>query len=427
MALFEGSELKFYRYQVAEFYILVNGETLECPTHELSDISIEEDYESSVYPVFKVEMILPEERYYLVMKNKTTVKFKIRIQKYYVSPGNNDRSMVRDYVNDTFSLIMDDEDFDDEMPDQVNRSTTEDTDSFEMRENAKTELYLYRDEVSSAMKKQTNEVLNGVNLTTAVGLIASNAGLKNILMSPMENQQTYSQLILPPLTVHKAIQYLDSQYGFYKSGAVIFFGLKTNYILNFKGGCTAYENGEYQQTTLLVSSDLGGTSLESGMVMRSGNQYYVYWKASDVKVGNQSITNDVLYGNNVNVVDSSTTGITKAQSTAVTTKGVSNTATIKNETENQWMSNTYVAQTNSNNVVLSGQISNVDLDAFTPNKKYQIVFEDTCLTNKYMGIYFLTRLSVQFVNTGGVNFNVVINITLKQVSSKSSESETFME
>ena len=43
MALFEGSELKFYRYQVAEFYILVNGETLECPTHELSDISIEED------------------------------------------------------------------------------------------------------------------------------------------------------------------------------------------------------------------------------------------------------------------------------------------------------------------------------------------------------------------------------------------------
>ena len=91
------------------------------------------------------------------------------------------------------------------------------------------------------------------------------------------------------------------------------------------------------------------------------------------------------------------------------------------------MSNTYVAQTNSNNVVLSGQISNVDLDAFTPNKKYQIVFEDTRLTNKYMGIYFLTRLSVQFVNTGGVNFNVVINITLKQVSSKSSESETFME
>lgn len=91
------------------------------------------------------------------------------------------------------------------------------------------------------------------------------------------------------------------------------------------------------------------------------------------------------------------------------------------------MADTYTAQSNSESVVLTGALANVDLDAFTPNKRFNVVFEDTRLTNKYKGIYFLTGIKTEFTNTGGVYFRAVTSITLKRVSTDSADSESYME
>lgn len=424
MALASASELRLYYYQVSEFYILNGSDMDEVETCCITSMEIREDFENDVFPVFKLSLALTKDRYCKIMNNKNTIKFKVRIQKFYRKPGSEDKSMMKDYISGTFVTIMDSSELDTDNKGAITNRTNQDSQTDTI--NTTMDLYLFREEVASSMKTEINQVLSGVNLTTAIGVIGSTGGLTNILMSPLENQQSYNQLMIPPLVVHKAIQYLDNQYGFYKAGSIIFFGLKNNYILNFKGGCTAYASGERQQTNLLILTKDNTIATESGMFDRNEKQYYVNWEIVDVHPNNNSITNDVLYGNNVNVVDSSTTGITKSTSSAIS-KGTNNTATIKNTTENQWMADTYTAQSNSESVVLTGALSNVDLDAFTPNKRFNVVFEDTRLTNKYKGIYFLTNIRTEFTNTGGVYFRAITSITLKRVSTDSTDSESYME
>ena len=53
---------------------------------------------------------------YKILKNKKDVKFKIRIQKFYTEIGSAKKSLYRDWINDTFDLILDDDDYNTEDP-----------------------------------------------------------------------------------------------------------------------------------------------------------------------------------------------------------------------------------------------------------------------------------------------------------------------
>ena len=427
MAIADAKTLKEYLYRVSEFVIMCNGEQDFVPVHCVTGLRIQHDFTSNIYPIFKVTVTLNADRYFRIMKNKLSVKFKLRIQKYYVTPSSQDASLMKDYINDTFSLIPDDDDVNANKNTSVSKSSIDDASSVPVKDDYVMELFLYRDEVATAMKTQINDVLTGVSLTDAIGYICGSVGLKNVLLSPLDNQKTYSQLILPPLSVHKELQHLDSQYGFYKSGSMIYFGLKNSYILNFKGGCTAYANGEIQQVNFLVLKKYQNTTIDSGMFLMNNTQYNINWLPDKVKANNKSVTNDVLYGNSVSVVDSSTTEIASSTSKAVTKGKSSNSTILRNDGENTWMANTYTAQTNSESMVLTGSVSNVDLDAFTPNKKMNVIFEDSSSTNKFKGIYLLSKATFEFLNLGGVDFSVSVGFELKRVSEDSGESSSYMD
>lgn len=416
-------QLKFYLYKVVEIKILNGEQVMDIFPHSVTDITITHDFENSIYPIFRLQMVLTADQYYTIMQNKNTVKFKLRIQKFYTEPSGEKPSLMRDWINDTFTLIMDDQV---ENVAGSNLDTKWSKYSSEAEKlNCGEEYYFYRDEVATAMKNIVNAVLTGENLTNAINYTCTVAGITNMLVSPLENQQTYPQLILPPLTVHKELQHLDSQYGFYKSGAVIYFGLKNSYILNFKGGCTAYATGESQQTNFLFLSPDQNESLESGMIMKNDGHYNIHWKVSDVQVNNQSITNDVVRGSNVTVVDPTTTSITKTSTSAVT-KGSANSSIVLNQTENNWMSQTITAQNNADGTVITGSVSNVDLDALTPNKKFTLIFEDSALAMKYRGTYMLMQEEIKLISNGGVDFSVTVGLTLKRVSDKGSETGSSM-
>lgn len=417
------SQIKLYLYKVVEFIAMNGGKNMDIPPHSITEINISHDFENAIYPVFRVNMTLTADQYYTIMENKNTIKFKLRIQKYYTAVSSEEKSLARDWINDTFSLIMDDK-VEDIQKMGLDTKWSKYS-SMPEKQDMSEEFFFYRDEVATAMKNVVNNVVNGGNLTDAIGYICSSAGITNMIISPLENQKTYSELILPPLNIHKALQNLDSQYGFYKAGAVIYFGIKNSYILNFKGGCTAFANNESQQTNFIFLEANQNESLESGMIMKNDGHANIHWKVTDVQINNQSITNDVVQGSNVTVVDASTTKITKSSSTAVT-KGNANTQVVKNNTDNSWVSNTLTAQNNANGNVLTGAISNVDLDALTPNKKFTVIFEDSQLASKYKGIYMIMQEEIKLTSRGGVDFTATVGLTVKQVAGKSSEKSSSM-
>ena len=54
-------------------------------------------------------MNIEASRYYKIIKNKDKVKFKLRLQSWYVKSNEKEKSLIRDVINDTFSIFIDDD------------------------------------------------------------------------------------------------------------------------------------------------------------------------------------------------------------------------------------------------------------------------------------------------------------------------------
>ena len=107
---------------------------------------------------------------------------------------------------------------------------------------------------------------------------------------------------------------------------------------------------------------------------------------------------DRLYGSNMVTIDTETGNITKQQSEAETgSMGSSYNVYISNGGDS---SHTNILHTmRENSVVAQFQFSNVDIDFFTPNKEFDVTFDNEKL-QKYQGKYRLTQAEFSLVGNG---------------------------
>ena len=416
MALFDPSELKAWRYCVHTCVVMVNGQTITLDPMNVTGIEIHNDYYGNIFPIFKINFLLDEKDYYTILSNKTSVKIKLRIQKYSKKYQNGKASFKQDYINGTFVTIEDDNDVDRsvdlDLSDKINKASS---DTALEKFDTALELYLYREETATGIKKQINNIFQNVTMSSVIGYLFGESGIKNALVSPLENNKTYKTLLLPPMTVNKMLCHLDASYGFYKKGSVIFFGIDRTYILNFKGGCTAYEIGEKQETCIYVPKLLSTGNAAGGTIDGDGSRHYINWKYEQVNFKNSSVSKDVLSGSDVLVVNPTTNDKTEATS-KTTVMGKSNTAILDDEASNPWLATTFTAQTSSNALIIYGAMADVDISALTPNKKFSIVFEDQKLTSKYKGTYFLSNCMFKFVNDSAEgDFSMIASVELRRI------------
>ena len=429
MSLYSPSQQQYWRYQVADCTIYQKGKSFKLTGENISSIEIENDYLNNTFPIFKVVFALDNEPYYYILQNKTTVKIYLRIQKYYkMNAEDTNKSLLGDYLKGTFVTIMDEGDaYRDRLQDLESRLRAVDsTQALDDHCSNTLELYLYREETATSIKQQLNTVLKNVNLASTIGYALGKSKVNNVLMSPLENNFVYPILFLPPLSINKLIAHLDACYGFYKAGSLIFFGLDYTYIINFKGGATAYTKGEKTDTCFLVPLETSAEAAQPGMAGKKDGKNYIVWKYSDVDFTNASISRDVTTGTNATVVDANT-GTTSSSkvSDKVQTNGDANTSYTENKGGNKWMADTLSSQASANANVLTGSIANFDASALAPNKNISVIFEDGALTNKYKGTYILTYASLKFVSdTGSGDFGLTAAIELRKTGSVSTSSKS---
>ena len=107
----EGDRVLKWRYTVDNIQIIIPDEDIiTLPPQRLSRMSISNDYEKNVFPIFRINLQLESSTYYKIIKNKDQVQFYLRIQKYYYTSDKSYESLKRDYINDKFNLILDDND-----------------------------------------------------------------------------------------------------------------------------------------------------------------------------------------------------------------------------------------------------------------------------------------------------------------------------
>lgn len=423
MGIFEeGDKLQKWKYKVKDIKLIIPGkEPIEIPKERMRGFSIFDDYEKHLFPIFRIELSLESSIYYKILKNKDKLKFYLRIQKYFHYSDSKKKSLMRDYINGNFDLILDDDNED--MMEQLKRemeqknfkhTKKDDKNDLHMVDNI-VEFFLFDSSKIKKTKKNVNHILVNANVTDAISLICTECGIKDLLMSPVNNKETYKELFIPPLTCREAIQFIDTYYGLYKKGSILYFGFNQTYLLADTGKCTAWVKSEHTTTEVVIPSATSKHTTECGILKKEKPQKMVYviadYKTMDIR--NESVSKDILKANDSSFVDNFT-GSTENDQSDATTKTSNSERIFENKTENKYLGKTYTSQMKSNSTLVTVRISDFDVDTIQPNKRFLLAFEDTKLGKKYNGEYSLASSSSTYVKEGSV-FSLSTVLIFKKV------------
>lgn len=416
------NDFKQYRYHVNTIQVKIPGnEVISIDSERMIEFSIAHLYEYNMFPLFRVTMSLEASVYYKILKNKNDAKLYLRIDNYYTIIDNSDPSIYYSFINDTFDMIMD-EGTDDMLAAQkeseasTNYSSITDKDTDDMRhiEDAIFSVYLFKEDVIKGTKTNITTVLKNATVTDAIAYCLTKGNIKNVIMAPPDNKKVYKELILPPLSINKELSFIDTYYGLYKEGTMIYFGLNYNYIIPYNGKCEAYISSAKSVISILVpDSSNSHLSAEGELNYGTEESKNIYLVASfhTINIENQSISNNYTTSNDVYMIDNYNGDTSQAKSSAVTKSG-STTKIIENSTENPYITTMFTAQNNALSTVIHLNIDNTNLSWLEPNRRYTVIFEDAKYANKYKGNYILAESLSTFIKDG-LDFTINTEITLK--------------
>ena len=391
-----------YYYRITEFYIITNGIPDPLPVERIVGISIENNFDSSLFPLFKVSVVLERSRYFNLINNKNVVEFKLRLQRFYRKRDiPSDESIPTDCISDVFIMYNDENSPDMKRPQlEPNKNGKIDTDinKLEKLENI-VDLFLFSKR-TAVFQKEFSTVYQNTNLSTAITRMLQVCGASKVLMSPLENTASYPQIIIPPMKIGKILKYFNNNYGLYQCGAQIFFGLFHSYILNYKGEPTAYVLNEWLDTVIFVLNAHNTMGEISGCIMKQKEKinYYVA-NSSAVEDMDNNQSENAINGVNPTLISPTGSGGGGANVSGTTVRDVTNRV-VFNRASNPFLTGALAAQQFGDGHTLSVALENVNIENFNPNKRFSFVFEDPLLNERYHGKYKISSANYIFNKDG---------------------------
>lgn len=394
---------------------------IDISPERLTGINIMEDFETMFFPLLSIVLTVEDSVYYDIMKYKDECKIFLRIDKFAREGDSDEKLLKREFINGKFLIIMDESDLDfysktkqKKNSDDYKTKIKEDTNDLSNATNT-IKFYLFPESIDGT-KKNVNKIFKNCTVTDVVSWLFYNAGIKNLLMKQPDNLKIYDELIIPPLSTLKALSFIDTYYGIYKKGSMMFFGLFYNYILPYEGKCSVIPEGETKREVDLIVPG-SETNSYSGVLKDTTDSEisYIAVKYNTIVPINNSISNDYINANNIQSIDSYE-NVTKVLKSGAKHRKKSNFIKFfENKTENEDLPFAYIAQTNAMSEGFRMTFSDTDVSLFTPYKRYNIIFEDSNYTREYTGNYVLSSISHTF-NSSGTEFSVVTDISIKKTT-----------
>lgn len=377
----------------------IGADTYEIEKAYVQGFSIVKEFETLNNPLINLRLLINRETYYKVVESSKDLKVRFKLEKEYVIEGNPSSKKSKCF-NKLFSAVVEDA-----RPFLENAKTRAATNDSVMNigghvEDATTpgefslDLYLYTEDMANN-KNICNYVLTNANMTDAAGVVLGEAGYKSILMEPLSNDSSYSQVLLPPYTTTVSLKYLDAQYGFYDTGYIFFADIERTYLISRDKKCKAKEPDEYKKVIVLIGKDDTGNAVkDSSMTDDDKKIHYIKIPPSVVNATNLSMNNNLIYGNQKTLIYPNT-------GSKVTAKGGDNQGKVikqmlSNKFNNKFVGPAIESSLNENNNVLTLPIGAVDYTFITPNKEYVVKFEDTKAQKAMGGSYRLTAVVFMF-------------------------------
>ena len=280
------------------------------PRERLQNMNILEDFENTYFPVFSLTLVLEDSTYYNILEHKDSCKIYLRVDKFSRKSGESAKQLNKRFINRKFDVIIEDNSFDvsskiDELENLTNFTSITDSDKNELKDVTNIVKFYLFPEILGNTKKNVNKPFKDASVTEVLAWLFYNAKINNVLMARTDNNTRYDELVIPPLSTLKALAFIDTYYGLYKYGSLIYFGLFHNYVIPYDGNNHVVPRyGDTKVEIDFIVPDTDSTN-QTG-VMHSGKNNaidYIVTNFRNISSDTVSIGNDFINGNNIQIID----------------------------------------------------------------------------------------------------------------------------
>ena len=391
-------DIKPVKYKITKFNIIIPSypEPYELDEAHVGNFVIEKDYENFVFPYMEFRVIIPDTVYRDIMDEGSEIYVDLKLEytyldDFYEIEHDTHQKMVGTVFDERFYAFI--ENKSPKLTDATSgerekvRRDNGDVTQYSYDNDKPIVMSLYRSEHIFLTDQIVNKVLSGVTLTDTVNFYFKTAGLNKLLMSPADNNQSYKEMLLPPVSVISGLFRLIKTYQLHKKGSILFFDYDRVYLCNKKLGATCWENNEITKVYLLSYPNTLGDKgiLKSGFYVNGAKKYAALnVTGNQISVTNDSMQNDVLNGSNITLIDSTTGDVSqtkadidvnshspnktgKQNQVLVMDSGQSKLEQIKSEIEDSGQAMTLMV----NETLISYLVPNKDFILSTDNASYQ--------------------------------------------------------
>lgn len=399
MYINDQSTVFLCKYRIKNFNIM-NGDThIDMGPSNIMSLEYICDYDGALFAILKVSLRIDSRKKIYILKHKRDIEVKVELEKIGYDVNLDETvTNAEEVFNEVFSAYFndDDENLDVQtMEERLNANETLDEagtldanseNYFESQNNM--DIYLFNKRLLTASRFMSNKVYAGATIQNIIGQMLTESKHPRVLMSRIENYKKYDEMYLPPNPTYKNLFYLDQYYGLYKAGANIFYDIDILYILNTAGKVTAKRENEITETIFMIPQ-LDSNIPGNAMVRQPENTAY-YATVSEQELNHQKTSgmNSIASGGQTKVVLKDGTEIQKVD--VVNTDEISaNESVAFVNKDNVFAASVIEARATENEDMLYISANNLDINAFTPNKIFRVVYDEQSKNQKYNGIYRL--------------------------------------
>lgn len=381
------------KYRVETFVVMIGEENVKLDPSNILSIEYANDYEFNIRAMIKVSLRIDVRRKIWMLQNKRNIRVKFELSKIGMDLESEDFVTNPETVwNCVFTAYFNDEEESMDATAMEERITMnegvpfalgnlQEENYFETQNTL--DIFLFSPNIMNASNTKFNGVFTKDIIQNCVANILTETGHSNVLMSPFENDEVYEELIVPALPAYKALIYLDQYYGFYETGAIIYYDVDTTYILNTNGKVTAKRRGEAPITCMYVTT-LDTSQPGNGMIRKLGSTAeYISVNEGNVNTQKPSIGKNETIGSEAKFVisDDVTVDISSADQSTMNQRN-ENISTIR-KNDNKFIASISKARMEENECILYFNGENIDITSISPNREYQVIYEEPGKNQKY--------------------------------------------
>jgi len=353
------------RYKVPMMIFMLKNIKIEMDPSNIISIEKIDDYEQNIRSIIKVRLRIDMNKKIWLLKNKRDVRCKFELDKFGMDTEV-EKNILGDEIiwNNEFAIYFSDEDEaidikSLESREKVNLDKTNEklsTEDYFESENM-LDIYLFEPSLLEASNKIFNEIFSNTILQNAIARMLTATKHKKVLMSKIENDTQYNELLIPANPLYKCLIYLDQYYGFYRKGAI-----KKKYYVNLS---------------------------ELDIIPK---------KFSELKNETQGSKVKVVLIDDIKIKEKEAKQSRSTQSNEM----------IKylSSTNSKYTDTIITARMEENECIMYISADNLDLSIFTPNKEFKLIFTETLKQQKYGKDRYRLAYAYHFIQKESTNYMI---------------------